>query len=99
MPITTSTRARLRAPRPPPSAPSGVRKRESSSTLAGNGPKRSVKVLTVLLGEHGGGHQHRHLAAVGHRLERRAQRDLGLAVADVARDQPVHGPRALHVAP
>src|SRR3546814_20798122 len=38
------------------------------------------------------------LRAVLDRLERRAHRDLGLAVADVAADQPVHRHGALHVA-
>ena len=42
-------------------------------------------------------HQHRDLLAVLHRLERRPDRDLGLAVADVAADQPVHRHGALHV--
>ncbi len=44
MPITTST-----PPRPSPSITAfcslGLRKRESSSTRAGNGPNRSLKVL------------------------------------------------------
>ena len=53
----------------------------------------------VLLGQHGRGHEEHHLAAVGRGLERRAQRHLGLAVAHVAADQPVHGPRLLHVRP
>ena len=45
----------------------------------------------VVLGrEHGRRHEHRDLLAVLGRLERGAQRDLGLAVADVADDQPVH---------
>ena len=44
------------------------------------------------------GHQDRDLLAVLHRLERRPHRDLGLAVADVAADQPVHRDRPLHVA-
>jgi hypothetical protein len=52
----------------------------------------------VLLGEDRGRHEHRHLLAVLHRLERGADRDLGLAVADVAADQPVHRPDRLHVA-
>ena len=52
----------------------------------------------VLLGEDGGRHQHRHLLAALHRLERRPHRDLGLAVPDVADEQPVHGPRLLEVA-
>ena len=51
----------------------------------------------MLLGEHGGRHEHRDLPALGHGLERRAQRDLGLAVADVAGHQAVHGPAALQV--
>ena len=37
------------------------------------------------------------LLAVLHRLERRAHRDLGLAVADVAADDAVHRQRLLHV--
>ena len=48
----------------------------------------------VLLGEDRGRHQDHHLLAVGRRLDRRAQGDLGLAVADVAADQPVHRPVA-----
>ena len=51
----------------------------------------------VLRRQDGRGHEHRHLLAVLGRLERGAQRDLGLAVADVADDQPVHRPHALHV--
>ena len=51
----------------------------------------------VLLGEDRRRHQHQHLLALVGRLERRPQRDLGLAVADVAADQPVHRPRRLHV--
>ncbi len=51
----------------------------------------------VLGGEDGGRHQHRDLLAVLDRLERGAQGDLGLAVADVADDQPVHRPGLLHV--
>ena len=52
----------------------------------------------VVLGdEQGRGHQHGDLLAVLHRLERRAHGDLGLAVADVAADQPVHGYDATHV--
>ena len=51
----------------------------------------------VLLGEHGGGHEEHHLLAVRHRLERRPQGHLGLAVAHVAADQAVHRARLLHV--
>ncbi len=46
--------------------------------------------VEVLLGEQRGRHQHRDLLAVVDRDERRAQRDFGLAEADVAADQPVH---------
>ena len=53
--------------------------------------------LEVLTGEHGGRHEHGDLLAVLRRLEGGSQRDLGLAVADVADDQPVHGPARLHV--
>ena len=54
--------------------------------------------LEVLLGEQRRRHQHRDLLAVGERDERRAQRDLGLAEADVAADQPVHRLAARQVA-
>ncbi len=53
--------------------------------------------LVVLLGEQRGGNQHCDLLAVLDRLERGPDRDLGLAVADVAGDQPVHGDLAFHV--
>ena len=51
----------------------------------------------MLLGEQRGRHQHRDLLAVGDRDERGAQRDLGLAEADVAADQAVHRLAALQV--
>ncbi len=51
----------------------------------------------VLLGEDRRRRQHQHLLALRGGLERSAQRDLGLAVADVAADQAVHRPRRLHV--
>ena len=44
------------------------------------------------------GTKHGHLLAVLTRLERGAYGDLGLAVADVAADQPVHRHDLLHVA-
>ena len=53
--------------------------------------------LQVLIGQQRRRHQHRHLLAVLHGLERRPHRDLGLAVADVAADHPVHRDRLLHV--
>ena len=54
--------------------------------------------VEVLLREHGRRHEHGDLLAVHHGLERGAQGDLGLAVADVAADQAVHRARVLHVA-
>ena len=42
-------------------------------------------------------HEHGDLLAVLHRLERGPDRDLGLAVADVTADQPVHRHRPFHV--
>ena len=48
------------------------------------------EVAVVLLGEDRRRREDQHLPAVVGGLERRAQRDLGLAVADVAADQAVH---------
>src|SRR3989442_8932614 len=53
--------------------------------------------VVMLLRQDGGGYQYGDLLTVHHRLERRAERDLGLAVADVPRDQPVHRLWRLHV--
>ncbi len=53
--------------------------------------------LGVLARKQRGRHEHRGLVAVLHRLEGGSDRDLGLAEADVAADQPVHGARLLHV--
>ncbi len=58
-----------------------------------------AKGLAVLLGEQGGGGEHGHLLAAHHRHERGAQRDFGLAEADVAADQAIHrlgGDHVLH---
>ena len=54
--------------------------------------------LLMLKGEHGRRREERHLLAVHDRLERRAHGDFGLAVADVAAQQPVHRRRRFHVA-
>ena len=54
--------------------------------------------LQMLLGEQRRRHEHRDLLAVGERDERGAQRDLGLAEADVAADEPVHRPAVGQVA-
>ena len=53
--------------------------------------------LVVLLGEQRGGHEHGHLLAVLHRLERGPDGDLGLAEADVAAHEAVHRVVGLHV--
>ena len=55
------------------------------------------ETAVVLLREDGRGHQHRRLFPAHHRLERSPQRDLRLAVAHVAADEPVHRARDLHV--
>ena len=52
---------------------------------------------SVLLRQNRGGHQHCHLSPRLHGLERRANGDLRLAVADVAHEQAVHRARGLHV--
>ena len=49
------------------------------------------------LRQHRGRHEDGDLLPVLHRLEGGAQRDLGLAVADVAADEPIHRPPAKHV--
>ena len=51
----------------------------------------------VLLGQNRGRHQNRHLHSLVHRLERRPQGHLGLAVTHVAADQAVHGLGHFHV--
>ena len=65
--------------------------------MIGNAAKRWPNVCVVLLGEDGRRDEDRDLLAVLDRLERGAQGDLGLAVADVAEDEPVHRPAGLHV--
>gem|GEM_PF-2882498 len=57
-----------------------------------------LEAFEVLLREDGGRHQHGDLLAVHHRLERGADGDLGLAVADVAADQAIHRLGRFHVA-
>ena len=52
----------------------------------------------VLKGEHGRRREKRDLFAVDHGLEGRTHGDLGLAVPDVAAEQPVHRGRLFHVA-
>ena len=57
----------------------------------------ALEGVQVLLRQHGRRHEHRDLLAVLHRLERGAEGDLGLAVADVADHEAVHRPAAEHV--
>ena len=52
----------------------------------------------MLLRKDCGGNEHRDLTVVLHRLEGRAERDLGLSVAHISADQAVHDARAFHVA-
>ena len=63
----------------------------------GKGAESRAERAVVLIGEQRRRHEHRDLLLVGDRLERGAHRDFGLAVADVAADQAIHRPRALHV--
>ena len=57
-----------------------------------------AQIFPVLLGEDRRRHEKGRLLAFLHRLEDGADRDLGLAKADVAADEPVHRARAFHVA-
>ena len=72
-----------------------VRNRESTSISHREVGQPLAEGAAVLLGQDRGGHQHRDLLAPLHRLEGGPDRDLGLAVADVAHEQPVHGDRPL----
>ena len=56
-----------------------------------------VERSVMLQGEDRGRNQHGDLFRVGDGLESGADRDLGLAEADVAADQPVHRRAALHI--
>ena len=78
-------------------SPWPLRKRDSSAIFTGQSAKRSEKVWKCCSASSVVGHEHRHLLAVGDRDERRAQRDLGLAEADVAAHQPVHRLAGGHV--
>ena len=60
--------------------------------------KSPLKGLEVLTDENGRRGEDGHLFAFQDRLERRADGDLGLAVSDIAAEQPVHGALGLHVA-
>ena len=96
MPMTMSTL---------PSATSARSARCSAAVrnrLRGSDPDRVVgqtllEGVTVLLRKDGGGREHRHLLPVLDRLEGRSDRDLGLAVPDVAAHESIHGLVGLHV--
>ena len=51
----------------------------------------------MLLCQNGGGHQIDHLFSLLHSLEGGTNGDLGLAVAHISTDQPVHDPMAFHI--
>ena len=59
--------------------------------------KPSGERPVVLVGQDGGRDEDRRLPLVHHRLERGPDGDLGLAIADVAQQHPVHRARPLHV--
>ena len=86
-----------RSPRAPPSAAPCVRKRESTSTCTGKGAKRSENVVKCCWARMVVGHSTMTCLPSCVGLERRADRDLGLAVAHVAADQAVHRLVGLHV--
>ena len=75
----------------------GATRREACATLTGKPRNRSAKCLAVLARQQRGRHHDGDLLAVERDRERRAQRHLGLAEADVAADQPVHRPAAFEV--
>ena len=72
---------------------------ESRQVLDPHRPVRETigKSLGMLLGKQCRRHQHRDLATAGSRRERRAQRDFGLAEADVAADHAIHRTPGSHV--
>ena len=72
--------------------------RDSLPTLSGKPAKRSAIVRKCCSTSTVVGARMRGLLAALHAAEDRAQRDLGLAVADVAADQAIHRARRLHVA-
>ena len=69
-----------------------VTSREACPIFTGKPRKRSAKVLVCWRASKRRRHHDRDLLAVHRRDEGGAQRDLGLAEADVAADQPVHRP-------
>ena len=75
----------------------GGRKRETISTRTGKVPVAVAERVPVLLGEDRRRREHQRLLAVDRDRERGADRDLGLAEADIAANEAVHRPRRLEV--
>jgi hypothetical protein len=63
----------------------------------GKRPEALVERPVMLVGKNGRWHEHCHLLAILDRLERSAQSDFGLAVADIPDDESIHRPACLHV--
>ena len=76
-----------------------LRRAESRDHLDSNGkvPEALAECVPVLFGEDRRRREHQRLLAVDRDRERRAHRDLRLAEADVAADEPVHRVRRLEV--
>ena len=68
--------------------------RDICATLIGRPAKRAAKFFEMLAREQRGRHDDRDLLAVDRGDEGGAQRDFGLAEADIAADEPVHRPAA-----
>ena len=68
------------------------------SMVTGKSREPIAQRLQVLKRQHRRRREDRDLLAVHHRLERRAHRDFGLAVADIAAEQAIHRRRRFHVA-
>ena len=74
-----------------------VRKRESDADRHREVLHPRPERVEVLVREDGRRDEHRRLPAAHHALERGPHRELGLAVADVAAEEPVHRDPRLHV--
>src|SRR5450631_1113148 len=64
-----------------------------------NGERRkpALERFEMLESQHRGGRKHSHLLAIAQSFEGGAHGHFGLAVADVAAEQPIHGMLTLHV--
>ncbi len=90
VPMTISISPDARPARVSAASAAGTR-RESRRTLTGQPWNAGLEGREVLARQQGGGADQRHLPPAHGHDEGRAQRHLGLAEADVAADQPVHG--------